>query len=156
MVIHLFMCFSASSGPCCCLGMKMVGNDRKTLKPLLFSYFFIGNEIGNSNSRNGNDISISESSETEVRYKKHRYRSESKIQSVTISIWKYHNTTKFTNITKTQVHNFQYHKVTISQVHNLTSWSQVHNIISQSHRWQVYNITSSSHRSQSTQSHKST
>jgi hypothetical protein len=48
------------------VGMKTVGNDRKTLKPLPFSYFF----IGNGNSRNGNDIGISESSETEVRYKK--------------------------------------------------------------------------------------
>jgi hypothetical protein len=51
--------------------MKTVGNDRKTLKPLPFSYFFIENEIGNGNSGNGNDIGISELSETELRYKKY-------------------------------------------------------------------------------------
>jgi predicted metal-dependent enzyme (double-stranded beta helix superfamily) len=42
---------------------------------------------------------------------------------------------KFTifNITSSQF--------TISKVHNITSWSQVHNIISGSHRSQVHNIT---------------
>jgi hypothetical protein len=86
--------------------MKTIGNDRKTLKPLPFSYFL---------SETKSETVIPETETTSVfrnhrkrkfGTKKHRYRSESKIQSVTISICKYHNTTKFTNITKTQVHMF--------------------------------------------------
>jgi hypothetical protein len=33
--------------------------------------FFIGNEIGNGNFRNGNDIGISETSKSKVRYEKY-------------------------------------------------------------------------------------
>jgi hypothetical protein len=53
---------------------------------------------------------------------------------------KLYNTTKFTNITKTQVHNFQYHKFTI---HNIKS-SQYNKLItsSQYNKW-ITQITSS-------------
>jgi hypothetical protein len=53
------------------LGVKTVGNGRKTLKPLPFPYFFIGNEIGNGNFGNENDIGISETSKSKVRYGKY-------------------------------------------------------------------------------------
>jgi hypothetical protein len=53
------------------LGVKTVESDRKTLKPLPFSYFFIENEIGNGNFGNRNDIGISETSESKVRYEKY-------------------------------------------------------------------------------------
>jgi hypothetical protein len=53
--------------PCLCLlGMESVGNGRKILKSLLFSYFFIESEIRNGNSGNGNDIGISETSKMKV------------------------------------------------------------------------------------------